>query len=243
MTLTPLGEFVYPKAKELLSDAARLQQEARGMAAGNLGWLSIGFTRSTIFSILPAAVREMRRAFPNVRIELVELLSEQQAASLRSGAIHVGLSRTLGKSEPEVDVETVPLFEEELVAAIPLTSVLARRKRLNARDLNDIPYIEYPKNPDSNFSRTAIAALEAAGARIKVGYEAKEIHTALGLVAAGLGMTLVGKTVGKNNRADILFKPVSDLKLAARVYAVRLRDRPHRPAEAFLKILVEQTAR
>ena len=51
MELTPLGRFFYPRAKELLSQARRLDDEVRGIAVGNRGWLGVGFIRSTLFSV------------------------------------------------------------------------------------------------------------------------------------------------------------------------------------------------
>ncbi|MCP2937106.1 LysR family transcriptional regulator, partial [Salmonella enterica subsp. enterica serovar Typhimurium] len=74
MSLTATGRFLYPRAKDLLSQMRRLDEEARAVAAGNLGWLGIGFTRSAIFSILPAAVRRFRKRFPDVHLDLVEQL-------------------------------------------------------------------------------------------------------------------------------------------------------------------------
>jgi DNA-binding transcriptional LysR family regulator len=242
MSLTPLGRFLYPKAKELLSDANRLAEEAKGMASGNLGWLSIGFTRSTIFSVLPDAVRAMKSSFPKVQVDLVEILTEHQAESLRKGLIHLGISRTIGELELEPDLSYIPLFKEALVAAIPLQHRLARRKSLKASDLNEIPFISYPKDPYSSFSKLSLGLLEAAGARPRVGYEAKEIHTALGLVAAGLGATLVGQTVAVNNRTDVCFVPIRGAKMEAQVFAVRRKGEQSQLADAFLDIIQAQSA-
>lgn len=243
MTLTPLGRFVYPKAKELLSDANRLAEEAKGIASGNLGWLSIGFTRSTIFSVLPDAVREMKSTFPRVQIDLLEILTEHQAESLRKGIIHVGISRIIGDIEVETDLTYTPLFDDPLIAALPLHHPLASRKSLTAADFNDIPFISYPKDPNSHFSKRALGVLEAAGGKPRVDYEAKELHTALGLVAAGLGATLVGRTVAANNRTDVRFLPIKGLKTKARVFAVRKEGELSQLADAFLKIIQEQSTR
>ena len=120
MALTPLGHFVFTKAQELLAAAVRLEREAKGVAVGNLGWLSIGFTRSTIFSILPNAVRAMQSAYPDVRIDLVELLTENQPANLRSGGIHLGVGRTMGPYVPEPDLAYSLLLNDPLVAAVPI---------------------------------------------------------------------------------------------------------------------------
>lgn len=242
MTLTPLGQFVYPKARELLSGASRLETEAQGIAAGQLGWLGIGFTRSTLFSIVPDAVREMQAAYPRVRIELVEILTEDQPASLRNGSIHLGLARMLGPFVREPDLQYTELFDDPLVAALPLQHPLSRHKVLQARELAALPYISYPKGANSQFSRQVLLLLAGAGARLQLSYEAKEIHTALGLVAAGLGTTVVGRSVGANNRADVRFVPIADLHTHSQVMAVRRADDTYALAQAFLDKVRAQVA-
>lgn len=241
MKLTTLGHFLYPKAKALISDAQRMLDEAKDVASGHLGWLSIGFTRSTIFSVLPDAVRTMRAAFPKVRIDLTEILTEHQAEALRSGLIHVGLSRAIGQLAQEDDLDYIPLFDEALIAAVPSASALTRRKSLGPGDLAASTFISYPKDPNSSFARHVIQALENADIKVRVGYEAKEIHTALGLVAAGLGFTLVGKSVADNNRSDIAFRPVKCLKATAKVFAIRRKGPPHQIVDAFLEVAVRQS--
>src|ERR1700722_9669953 len=73
MELTSLGKYFYPRAKELLSHAGRLDDETRDIAAGKRGWLGIGFVRSTTFSVLPTAVRKFRQSCPEVHLDLVEV--------------------------------------------------------------------------------------------------------------------------------------------------------------------------
>lgn len=243
MKLTPLGEFVYPKASELLAASSRMEFEAKGMAAGKLGWLGIGFTRSTIFSILPEAVRAMQSAYPDVRIDLLEILTEEQPAALRSGAIHLAIARSLGPFPREPDLHYTELFDDPLVAALPADHPLAARSALVAADLEALPYVSYPKVANAHFSRQVLNCLAQAGARVQIGHEAKEIHTALGLVAAGLGTTIVGRSVAANNRTDIRFVPVTDLLLQSQVLAVRKDGSSHPLVETFLQKLREQVPR
>lgn len=240
MTLTPLGQFVFPKAQELLAAAVRLEREAQGVAAGNLGWLGIGFTRSTIFSVLPDAVRAMRLAYPDVRIDLVELLTENQPASLRSGAIHIGVGRTMGPQATEPDMAYKLLINDPLVAAVPIQHPLATRQSVSALDLESLPFITYPGNANSHFSRQVLAVLLAAGSAPRIGYEAKEIHTALGLVAAGLGAAVVGRSVSTNNRTDIRFVPIADITAYSTVFTTRMLDHKNLLVDEFLRILDSQ---
>lgn len=240
MALTPLGQFVYSKGRELLSASARLELEAKGMAAGKLGWLGIGFTRSTIFSILPEAVRAMQSALPDVRIDLQEILTEEQPAALRSGAIHLAIARTLGAFTREPDLHYTELFDDPLVVALPAQHPLAAQASLRAAELNALPYVSYPKVANAHFSRQVLNILEQAGAKVQVRHEAKEINTALGLVAAGLGATVVGRSVATNNRGDISFVPIADLSVGSKVLAVRKGGPASALVEAFLDKLREQ---
>ncbi|MFS2034250.1 LysR family transcriptional regulator [Polaromonas sp. CT11-55] len=240
MGLTPLGQFVYSKGTELLSASGRLEVEAKGMAAGKLGWLGIGFTRSTIFSILPEAVRAMQSALPDVRIDLEEILTEEQPAALRSGAIHLAIARTLGAFTREPDLHYTELFDDPLVVALPAQHPLAAQASLRAAELNALPYVSYPKVANAHFSRQVLNILEQAGAKVQVGHEAKEINTALGLVAAGVGATVVGRSVATNNRGDIRFVPIADLSVGSKVLAVRKAGPASALVEAFLDKLREQ---
>lgn len=243
MSLTPLGQFVYPKAKELLAAAGWLESEGKRIAAGNLRWLSIGFTRSTIFSILPEAVRAMQAGHPDVRIELVEILTEDQAVALRSGTIHIALARLIGPIVAQDDLESTELLDDPLVAALPSQHALAAGATLNARDLDALPYISYPKSANSSqFARQVLALLQAAGGQPHVGHEAKEIHTALGLVAAGLGTTVVGRSVAVNNRTDVCFVPIADVPTHSTVLAVRRANTTNPLADAFLLMLQARVA-
>ncbi|MDM0116985.1 LysR family transcriptional regulator [Variovorax sp. J22R133] len=241
MKLTPLGRFLYPKAKLLLSDSQRMLDEAKDLSQGRSGWLSIGFTRSTIFSVLPDAVRSLSASAPKVRIDLTEILTEHQGEALRNGLIHVGLARTIGPFSTEDDLECVPLFTDPLLVALPMESTLARRKMLKSGDLGQMPFISYPKDPNSSFARRTIQALEQADVKPRIAYEAKEIHTALCLVAAGLGFALIGKSVADNNRSDVRFLPLSGLKTTADVFAIHLKGDRHQLVDAFLDIVLLQS--
>ena len=243
MEPTPLGRFFYPRAKELLLQAARLDDEAKGLATGSHGWLGIAFTRSATFSVLPRAIRQFRAAYPQVQLDLVEALSEYQPAQLRQGRIDIGLSRFIGPCEAPPDLRHAVTLDDPLVAALPLHHPLAGRTSLRAAELADIPFILYPKDPISPFGQQIVAALKAAGAEPAVAYSAVEIYTALSLVAAGLGATLVARSIAENNRTDVVFLPVDDIATSTTVVAVTRADEKSRLVAAFLEILAHGEAR
>jgi DNA-binding transcriptional LysR family regulator len=237
MTPTAVGRFLYPRAKDVLTMMGRLDEETRAVAAGSGGWLGIGFTRSAIFNILPGAVRRFRAMRPNVQLDLVELLSEHQPAQLLRGRIDIGISRYVGPFEQQPGLVYTPLFQDPLLAALPAGSPLARREAVRAAELDGLALIQYPKDPHSGFAARMLALLQEAGGCPRPGHQAIEIHTALGLVAAGLGYSLVGRSVVDGNRSDIAFVPISDIRGSATVVAVTRAEGDSALVKSFLAAL------
>jgi DNA-binding transcriptional LysR family regulator len=237
MELTALGKFFYPKAKELLNSSDTLYREAKDIAGGQQGWLSIGFIRSTLFSILPEAIRIFKEEHPQVKIELVEALSEHQPELLRKGLIHIGISRFINKVPSIADVRYETLFVDPLIVALPINHPLSKSKGVSTSIFLDTPFIAFPKDPQSSFAKTSVQLLMEQGVLPNVLYEATEINTALGLVAAGLGATLVGQSVAQHNRPDIQFLPLTDVKLDTTILSVTKDNEVNPLVDDFLSIL------
>lgn len=220
MGLTALGRFFLPRAREFLSVGERLEQDTKDMATGKQGWLGIGFVRSLIYSVVPAAVQAFRREHPEVKLELVELLSEDQPKQLRNERIQIGLSRHVGAVEQLSGLTYTPLFNDPFVAAVPMQHPIARRNTAALAELDVLPLISFPKDRTSGYAAYVQSMLREGGARPRIGHEAIEIHTALGLVAAGLGYAVVGASVAMRGPNDVKFLSLPELKASARIVAV-----------------------
>lgn len=228
MALTSLGRFFLPRARELVAMTQGLEQATRDVATGKRGWLAIGFVRSLIYSVVPAAVQAFRREHPDVKIDLVELLSEDQPAQLRNDRIQIGLSRLNGPQGPPADLEHTLLFEDPFVAAVPITHPLAERQTATLAALDELSFINYPKDPKSGYAAHVQSVLRESGAQLRIGHEAIEIHTALGLVAAGLGFAVVGASVARRGPNDVKFLPLPEVRSRTRILAVS-RQGEHSP--------------
>lgn len=236
MPLTALGQFLLPRARELLGQAERLENDAKQVASARQGWLGIGFTRSVMLSVLPPAVRQFRLRFPDVRLELVELLSEHQASEIARGKVHLGISRFVVPVEPPAGFRTQKIFEEAFYAALPAEPATASDSPITLAELARHPFISYPRDPKTRYAAQILAAASRLGTPLDVQHEAMEIHTALGLVAAGLGATLVGASVALRARSDISFHPVTGLDASTTVEVLLPTDEPNEFAQPFVEI-------
>lgn len=241
MELTALGQYFYPRAKELLADATRLKEAAQGVAAGHGDLLAIGYTRSSIFSLLPQAIRAFRKSRPGVQIELLTMLSEHQPEQLASGRIHIGISRFLGEFSAPDGLVYTSITEDPFVVALPPDHPLGKRRALRVADLDAIPLITYPKDPLSRFASESVRLLLKAGGHPVIAQDAMDIHSALGLVASGLGYCLVGRSVMKGSRDDVRFVPLAGVDARTTLVAVTRAHERNALVREFARVLIGQS--
>ncbi|WED25462.1 LysR family transcriptional regulator [Vibrio sp. DW001] len=235
MELTDLGEFFYPRATDILANTNQLKRETKKIVAGQHGWLGLGFVRSALFSFMPSAIRAFRKEYPEVQLDLVEELSDYQPDSIRSGKFHVGISRFIGSPVVPDGFIYQEIMQDPFVAAVPVNHPFASRESLRLNELCKEEFIVYPKDPLSVFSGQLLSLFRENGLEPQIAYEAVEINTAIALVSAGLGCTLVGESISSHQSNDVVFVPVDDLKTKSVVGAIFLTDEK----SVFVKKFVE----
>ena len=231
--LTQAGALLLDDVRELLAELDRSVASAKRVARGEAGWLGIGFVGSATYAVLPAALQRFREEHPDVELVLRELVSAKQAQALREGRIHVGLARpAIGEDGFESEV----ILNERLVAALPDSHPLAKNRRLRIEDLAREPFILFPQNPKPSYADFVLGICEQAGFVPRIVQEAAEMHTAIGLVAAGLGVTLVPGSVRTETRPGLTFRDLAGAPSTALTAAYRSADESPVLVE-FLRIL------
>ena len=92
--LSPAGEVLLERGREILAAVDAAIDDARRAARGEYGRLAVGFTGSSTYALLPALAAALRRELPGVVLDLRgELLTPAQVARLVDGALDLGLLR------------------------------------------------------------------------------------------------------------------------------------------------------
>ena len=100
VTLTAAGQAFLPEATRILRLAQEAPVKTRRTAKGEQGSLSIGFSSASGYSLLPAVVRAIRQACPDVALTIKELVSTAQVEALNAGEIDLGLMRPHRAASP-----------------------------------------------------------------------------------------------------------------------------------------------
>ena len=230
VALTEAGAFFLTRARHLLAEGSRSVAETARIARGEAGVLSVGYTATATYEILPPLVRAFATRAPGVRLELVELRSPLQAEALRSGRIELGLA--CGPID-EPDILARVLARERLLAILPAKHALARKARLRLADLRDQPSVVVRADIEPAWAHACAAALARSEVRLPIAQETDSKVAMLGLVAAGIGIALGSASMARLARHGVVFREVSDFRLRLSLVALT-GPSPSARATAFL---------
>ncbi|MDC7789760.1 LysR family transcriptional regulator [Rhodoplanes sp. TEM] len=205
--LTAAGATLRLRAIRILDEVEKAKVEARQIGTGSAGRLRIGFIHSSTYGVLPAIIRSFRAMRPAVMLDLVEMTMIEQVRALRAGDIDIGLLRSL-PDVPDIAFETV--LREPFRLAVPADHAFAGRAAVALPELSGEPLVLFPRETSPLFHARITAAFERAAVTPVIVQEATQIHTVMGLVAAGIGLALVPSSAERLPRAGAVLIALTD---------------------------------
>ncbi|HUF27334.1 MAG TPA: LysR family transcriptional regulator [Gemmatimonadaceae bacterium] len=235
--LTAAGHAFLPEARLTLAQAERATRTAQRAAQGETGRLRVGFVEAATYSgILPDVLGFFRLHLPNIGLSLFEMDSLQQADALRDGRIDVGLLHAPpGDADRWLHVE--PVYVDPMVAAVSHTHRLANRARPSLGDLASEPFVFFPRSAAPVLYDEIIARCRSAGFSPRVVQEAVGWQTIAGLVAAGVGVAFVPRSLARHKQPMVSYRPVGKLSVNLEMSAVWKRGRQSPVRERFVTTL------
>jgi DNA-binding transcriptional LysR family regulator len=188
--LTPAGQAYLHRAVQILAAVEDAAEQARRVADGIEGRMTIGCVGSATYSLLPQLPRTLGEVLSAVDVRVRgEMLAPAQMRALLAGSIDLALLRP-----PVLDrkISTETVRQDRLLAALPAGHRLAHRNSLTVADLRDEDFVAHAGGGRSVMSNVLAAACADAGFVPRVRHEVEETSTLITLVAAGLGVAGVG---------------------------------------------------
>lgn len=185
--LTESGRYLLEEAQEILRRVDVAESTVRLLASGTKARLRIGYTTITGHSLVPDITREFRITNPDVQLELTYLTSPAQRDKILQGEIDLGFIEGAFQSS---EIESRPVARHKLVALLPPGHPLTEKRALTIEDLAKEELIMGSTSEWPTFRRIVIDAFQKAGQVLSIGQEASSLTGILGLVTAGVGITL-----------------------------------------------------
>ncbi|MDV6582475.1 LysR family transcriptional regulator [Pseudomonas aeruginosa] len=240
--LTDAGRLFLDESRQVLAQVDKAVLLARRAHLGELGELKIGFTSSAPFtSTIPSSIHAFRKAYPDVHLDLQEMSSRQVLKALLEESLQVGVIRPLALPDA---VHWVELFREPLVAVLRADHPLAAGSEdgLAIAALAEEPFVFFPRSYGTGLYDQVIALTRQAGFSPRIAQEASEAMTIIGLVSAGLGVSILPASFCRTRVDGVVYRTLSDPEATTAVWLVRRQNEGSPLALSFIDLVTREAA-
>jgi DNA-binding transcriptional LysR family regulator len=239
--LTPAGELLVEHAEVILGRLAAAESQLEALAGLGAGRLRLGSFSTANATLTPLAIAAFADAHPGVELRLTEAPSDESLALLAAGELDLALIYDARRvpAAPE-DIELEHLMDDPQFVALARSHPLAQAPQVRMRDLADETWIE-GRAPVC--AEPLLAAGRAAGFEPRIAFESAQWIGKQGLVAAGVGVTLIPTLALATVRDDIVLRSLGDDAPVRRVFLATHAGNYRAPAVEPMKAVLRRVAR
>ncbi len=231
--LTPLGELIYEEAQRGARQFDNTVSVIEGLSRSEFGYLRLAVTPSIATAVLPPVMLRFTQAYSNVQVDVRDMDSGAIAQELTRERADIGIG-TLGAIEGMTRTE---LFSDPFGVICRKDHPLAREwDQLTWRDMGDHSLI-------ANGLCHQITDPDFAPILANSRLMAPSTVSLLGLVRAGVGISVLPRLAVADAGDDIAFLPLKDLNARRHVHVVSQPMARLMPAaRAFLQLVGDMPA-
>ncbi|MDZ5697865.1 LysR family transcriptional regulator [Chelativorans sp. M5D2P16] len=226
--LTDAGREFRTSSMKALEELEHAVQNAQDILERRRGRIRVAAPPLLAAAVLPLAMAEFRARFPGVAVELIDVGTNEIVESVRTGKADCGL----GTFPPGQDgVERIGLIRDNLMLFCAYDNPFAAASTVRWRDLDGHPLITLTR--ESGIRLLVEIGYENAQIALKPLYEVSHITTALALVEAGLGVSVLPTyALSAARQHKVLGKPLVEPGISREVSFIHASGRSVSPAVA-----------
>ncbi len=235
--LTEAGRVFLPEARRLLAASDRAVQLARQAERGTAGELHIGYSGSVVFEPrLRGLLQRFRAAYPEVTLAMHENAVEPLLDDLQEMRLDIGFLRGPIGVIP-AGISQARFVSSPLVVALPVGHRLARQDRIQPQMLSEESFIALPDSAGIGLADSLHRLGERAGFSPIVMLRAGSVASVLGLVGAGLGVSLIPQCSSEFTLSSVVLRELDDPAAVTEVLLLARIDMISRVERRFLDLV------
>jgi len=240
VALTPVGALFLVEARATLAQAERAIAVVRRAGEGEIGEIRLGFTASSPFTaVMPRVIHGFRQRFPEVHLKLVGMTTRDQLAALVQRKLDLAFIRSPFAPIPP-EVEALNVMTDRLMLVLRADHPLAALPVVPIAALAPEPFVMFERDAGTGIWDQIVAICADQGFSPTVAQEAREAPTLIGLVAAGLGVTILPDSLSRIQVEGVVYRALDTPQAASTVLLAYRRDERGGAVKAFVR-LVEET--
>lgn len=200
IVLNRYGQMFLKRVNSIIQELSAGKQEICDLLDPEYGEISLGFLHTLGVHVIPDLIGAFRSKYPNVKFLLHENNVQMLLAQMEAGDIDLCFATY---KETKIPVKWTELWSEELFVIVPVNHRLAGCKSINLSEIADESFISFKEGYGLRIITDQLC--KEAGIAPKIKFEGEEVSTIAGLVAAGLGVSLIpdSKEIDKSKISQI----------------------------------------
>lgn len=207
ISLTPAGRSFYEANADLLRNYRRAVDDARRIAEGRSGLVRAGYMAFAAIDLVPRAVMRFRSGSPDVELRLQYMSTQAQKLALANDELDVGFM--IGPFQHN-DFHSRPLLREPLHVIMSASHALVAYETIQPADIARHDLILGDLSQWAAFRRQLEAMFTSSGLALRISMEASSTLGLLGLVAAGVGITIWPSGITNLLSGRLMSRPIAD---------------------------------
>ncbi|WP_426616975.1 LysR family transcriptional regulator [Raoultella sp. R2A007] len=218
VSLTAAGRQFLVDSRYILTQVDDAAARAGRLHHGETGELHIGFTSSAPF-IKPVSdtLSTFRRRYPDVHIQTRETNTREQIVPLNEGALDLGLMRNTQLPETLVWER---VLREPLLAMVPSDHPLARQEAVSLVELAREPFVFFDPHVGTGLYDDILGLMRRYGLTPTIAQEVGEAMTIIGLVASGLGVSILPASFKRVQINEMRWLPIKEQDAVSEMWLV-----------------------
>jgi LysR family transcriptional regulator, hydrogen peroxide-inducible genes activator len=184
--LTEIGAEVARRAERVLAAARDLADFARHRSRLLSGRLRLGIIPTLAPYVLPKVLPDLQASYPDLTVELRETQTKVLLEELAGGDLDAVM---LALPLPDTEIESIRLFDDAFLLAVPANDPLPRDAHVNPREIDQQRLILLEEGHCLRDQALAYCATARHEKPLSLG--ATSLATVMQMVANGYGVTLV----------------------------------------------------
>ena len=236
VALTAVGTELLPLMRRMIEEFDSSLFAVRELGPQRTGQVTIACLPTAAFYFLPTVIKRFNDEFPHIRIRILALPANEGVQAVARGEVEFGIN-LMGASDPDLSFDT--LLDDPFVLACRRDHALAAYDNIHWPQLVNHRLITVYR---SSGNRVLLdSALAKANIKLNWFYEVTHLSTSLGLVEAGLGISVLPRLATPQTEHPILVtRAIVDPIISRPIGIVRRRGATLSPsAEHFLEMLTD----
>lgn len=237
VTATTEGQTVHRHAIEVIARLEQLAQAVDDFQSGATGHLRLCANPSALGGFLPAVLALYAERYPDVRIDLEDLLSEDGVRAVQKGTAELAV---IGDNVPCEGLETILCNVDELVLLVPSGHVLAASTGVPVEQALSGDQVALART--ASLTRQVIAAAESVGTTVRIRVQVRSFDSMCRMVARGLGVAVMPRAAAElyAEALQLITVKLEGVAMERRLLlAMRQRSQLSRAAAALVDLIEE----